>query len=52
MKYQVHGIRTMVVSIDVDAANEEEALEVAMDSDQRDADVWDSDTEWNFVTPS
>lgn len=49
MKFQVHGTRTKVVSVEVDADSADEALDIASELDHRDVDVWDSETYWNFA---
>lgn len=46
MRYIVHGQRTEIISIEVDADSEEEAFQLAEDSSRHDVDVWDDDTQW------
>lgn len=52
MKYLVHGTRTSVVSVEVEADSPEEAMELAAQEDSYGVDVWDTDFEWRMVFPS
>lgn len=49
MKYVVHGIRETIVSIEVDADSETEAMMKADEALDRSVDVWDSNTLWQYA---
>lgn len=51
MKYTVHGTRTEVISITVDAEDADEAMGLAEDEQfsGRDVDVWDSNYRWDVA---
>lgn len=49
MIFQVHGARMSVISCEVEADTEEEALEKA--EEHWNVDVWHSEDNWNFAIP-
>lgn len=50
MIFQVHGVRTSIVSCEVEADSEEEAVEIAENSSVY-VDVWDTEHVWNYAEP-
>lgn len=46
MLYTVHGTRTEIISVEVEADSESEAFELA---GGKYVDVWDSDTTWHIA---
>lgn len=51
MRYQVYGTRVVHVSVYVEAEDAEEALELASQTDYRDVEQWDVETNWYGVEP-
>lgn len=51
MKWVVHGVRTDIISTEVEAEDELEAIEKAGSGHAEDIDVWDSDFNWINAFP-
>lgn len=51
MKYLVYGTRTEAVSLEIDAEDIDEAMDIALSErfSGRDVDVWDSSYNWDWA---